>query len=67
MNNLTFKIGDDFYCKYPQHGNRNILTNQQGKVVAVSKDGKWLTIERANNTFRSLLYGKMVEARKVTS
>lgn len=53
-------VGQKFACKYPQHGTRNILCNQVGKVKHVGES--YIKIEREDGSFRNLRAERMVDA-----
>jgi hypothetical protein len=54
-----FAVGQEVSCKYPQHGRRNILCRQEGEVVTAG--GNFITIKRADGSFRSLRFARMVD------
>ena len=56
---MKLKLNDVLYCKYPQHGNRNILVNQLGPVVKCGQT--YVTIQRQDGSYRSLSYARMVD------
>lgn len=58
---VNVEVGQNFACKYPQHGVRNVLCNQVGKVEKVGE--KYVCIKREDGTFRSLRIEKMIEPR----
>jgi hypothetical protein len=65
MNNFaSLKKDRHILCKYPLHGNRNILKLHVGRVerVGTGPNGKYAVVRAMNNTVRTLLFSKMIEA-----
>jgi hypothetical protein len=65
MNNFaSLKKDRHVRCKYPLHGNRNILKFHTGRVerVGTGPNGKYAVVRAMDNTVRTLLFTKMVEA-----
>jgi hypothetical protein len=66
MNNFaSLKKDRHIRCKYPLHGNRNILKFHTGRVerVGTGPNGKYAVVRAMDNTVRTLLFTKMVETR----
>ena len=64
MNNFaSLKKDRHIRCKYPLHGNRNILKFHTGRVerVGTGPNGKYAVVRAMDNTVRTLLFTKMVE------
>ena len=64
MNNFaSLKKDRHIRCKYPLHGNRNILKFHVGRVerVGTGPNGKYAVVRDMDNTVRTLLFAKMVE------
>lgn len=59
----NFKVGQTIACKYPKHGTRNILCNQEGKILkaGVSANGLFATIQRLDGTYRTLSLSRMID------
>jgi hypothetical protein len=65
MNNFaSLKKDRHIRCKYPLHGNRNILKFHTGRVerVGTGPNGKYAVVRAMDNTVRTLLFAKMVGA-----
>jgi len=59
------KVGQQISCKYPQHGRRNILCRKEGTIVNAGQ--KFITIERADGTYRTLRFSRMVDVQVLES
>lgn len=63
LGQIKVKVGQVLSCKYPQHGEKNILCNQFGEIESqgINKDGEhWLKIKRGDGSYRTLQARKMV-------
>jgi len=63
LGQIQVKIGQRLSCKYPQHGVKNILCNQDGEIEkqGFNKHGEhYLKIKRTDGQYRTLLAKKMV-------
>jgi hypothetical protein len=64
MNNFaSLKKDRHIRCKYPLHGNRNILKFHTGRIerVGTGPNGKYAVVRAMDNTVRTLLFSKMLE------
>lgn len=59
----TQVLGMTLRTKYPQHGTRNILTNQTGVIekAGIGPHGLYLTIRRVDGTVRCLSTNRMID------
>lgn len=55
-------------CKYPVHGNRNILKNREGRIEAVGKNKfgeEYIKVQLTNGTFRTFSANRIVNLQVV--
>jgi hypothetical protein len=62
---VSVKAGDKFYCKYPKHGNRNLLVNRDGFVesTGVGPAGEYVKLQMTNGMYRTLSTKRMVDVK----
>ena len=66
MNNFASLRKDrHISCKYPLHGTKNILKYHSGRIerVGTGPNGKYAVVRAMDNTVRTLLCEKMLEAK----
>ena len=64
----TYSVGDVIKCKYPKHGNRNILVNRQGSVVQVGigPAGPYAKLEMVDGSARTLSENRMIDVKRLS-
>ena len=59
LGQIQIRVGQQFSCKYPKNGSKNILCNQKGEVESFGTG--WLRVKRDDGSYRTLRFEKMVQ------